>query len=121
MNNEVKRWTKYLGDVLYKYNNKMEHSGIGMSPNEARKDENDFEVRTNLEIQGVSTIKYPELKVGYKVRIYKKKREVFDKERVGVWEDGYRRITQIIESHGQKLYNVDNVDWPLIRSNIQKL
>ena len=91
-----------------------------MTPNEARKEENDVDVRTNLEIQRISTRKYPELKVGDKVRIYKK-RKAIDKERVGVWEEGYRRITNIIESHGQKLYKVDNVDRPLTRSNLLKL
>lgn len=120
MKHETKVWTAYLPDVLKKYNNKMEHSGIGMTPNEARKEENDFEVRTNLEVNRISTRKYPELKVGDKVRVYKK-RKAFDKERVGVWEDGHRKITDIIESHGQKLYKVDNVDRPLIRSNILKI
>jgi len=117
---EVKWWTKVLPDVLKKYNNKMEHSGTGMTPNEARKEENDFEARTNMEIKRISTRKYPELNVGDKVRIYKK-RKAFDKERVGVWEDGYRTIKEVIESHGQKLYKVDNVDRPIIRSNILKL
>ena len=120
MKREVKWWIHYLPEVLNKYNNKSDHSGTGMTPNEARKEENDFEVRTNLEIKRISTRKYPELNVGDKVRIYKK-RKAFDKERVGVWEDGYRRITQIIESHGQKLYKVDNYDRPLIRSNILKI
>jgi hypothetical protein len=117
---EPKLWTTYLGEVLKKYNNKMEHSGIGMTPNEARKEENDFDVRTNLEIQRISTRKYHELKVGEKVRVYKK-RKAFDKERVGVWEDGWRKIESIVESHGQKLYKVNNYDRPLIRSNILKV
>lgn len=120
MKKEVKWWTHYLPEVLKKYNNKMEHSGTGMTPNDARKEENEFEAKTNMEIQRISTRKYPELKVGDKVRIYKK-RKAFDKERVGVWEDGYRRITGIVESHGQKLYKVDNYERPLIRSNILKI
>lgn len=117
---EVKWWTSYIPEVLKKYNNKMIHASTGMTPNEAKKEENDFDVRTNLEIKRINGRKYPELNIGDKVRIYKK-RKAFDKERVGVWEDGYRRITNIIESHGQKLYKVDNYDRPLIRSNILKL
>jgi glycerol-3-phosphate cytidylyltransferase-like family protein len=118
--NEVKLWTKYLPEVLKKYNNKMVHSGTDMTPNDANKEENEFEAKTNMEIKRINNRKYPELNVGDKVRIYKK-RKVFDKERVGVWEDGYRRIEGIIESHGQKLYKVDGVDRPLIRSNILKV
>ena len=91
-----------------------------MTPKEAKKKENDFEVRTNLEIKRINNMTYPELNIGYKVRVYKK-RKPFDKERVGVWEDGCRRITDIIESHGQKLYKVDNDDRPIIRSNILKI
>ncbi len=118
--NEVKWWTKYLPEVLIKYNSKMVRSGTDMTPNDANKEENEFEAKTNMEIKRINNRKYPELNVGDKVRIYKK-RKVFDKERVGVWEDGYRRIESIVESHGQKLYKVDGVDRPLIRSNILKV
>jgi hypothetical protein len=120
MKREVKYWIHYLPEVLNKYNNKMDHSGTGMTPYDAMKEKNDFEVRTNLEINRISTRKYPEVHVGDKVRVYKK-RKAFAKERVGVWEDGYRKITSIIESHGQKLYKVENLDRPLIRSNILKV
>jgi hypothetical protein len=91
-----------------------------MTPNEARRPENDHDVRTSLVIHSVKKRTYPDLAVGDKVRIYRKRKN-FDKERVPVWEDGYTKITDIIESHGQKHYKVEDSPIPLIRSNILKI
>ena len=71
MKKEVIWWTRYLPEVLKQYNDQVEHSGIGMTPNEARKEDNDFDVRTNLDVQRIVTHKYPEFKIGDKVRVYK--------------------------------------------------
>jgi len=105
---------------LKKYNEKMVHSTIGMTPKEATKGSSEFDVKTNLEINRISNRKYPELKLDDKVRVYKKKSK-FAKERVPVWEDQVRQVTGIATSFGQKFYQVTGITRPLIRSNLLKV
>jgi hypothetical protein len=119
MEHKPDRWVNAIPGVSEKYN-KESHSAIGMTPKEATKPENDHDVRTNLIIQSIKKRKYPELNVGDKVKIYRKRKK-FDKERVPVWEDDYTTITDIIEAHGQKLYKVEGSPIPFIRSNILKI
>ena len=113
-------WTEVLPEVLKKYNEKMVHSTIGMTPKEATKGSSEFDVKTNLEINRISNRKYPELKLDDKVRVYKKKSK-FAKERVPVWEDQVRQVTGIATSFGQKFYKVTGITRPLIRSNLLKV
>jgi hypothetical protein len=111
------KWTKVLPSVLDKHTNKEIHSATGMTPTEAREEHNDHAVRASLVVHSVKNRVYPELRLGDRVRVYRK-RKTFDKERVPVWEDGYRKIMGIIESHGQKLYKVDDLPYPFIRRYI---
>ena len=113
-------WTEVLPEVLKKYNEKMVHSTIGMTPKEATKGSSEFDVKTKLEINRISNRKYPELKLGSRVRVYKKKSK-FAKERVPVWEDRVREVTGIATSFGQKFYQVTDITRPLIRSNLLKV
>ena len=115
-----RRWTDVLPEVLKKYNEKMVHSTIGMTPEDATKGRSEFDVKTKLEINRISNRKYPELKKNDYVRVYKKKSK-FAKERVPVWEEEVRRVTGIGVSFGQKFYHVTNIDRPLIRSNLLKV
>ena len=55
-----------------------------MTPKEATMKKNEFKARSNIDMQSVSKRKYPELPVGDKVKIYRKK-DKLDKERVSVW------------------------------------
>ena len=113
-------WWNYLPDVLKKYNEVEKSSVTRISAKDANKPENEADVRTQLVIHKKHDRKYPELGIGDRVRVFKKKK-TFDKERVSNWEDGYRTVQAITESHGQKFYKVDNVDKPFIRSNLYKL
>lgn len=117
---EPRVWTSYLPEVLKEYNEKKVHKTIGMTPKEATDVKNEYEVRTQLEINRVSKRDNPPLEEEDKVRLYKKK-NIFDKERVPVWEDGYRRVKAVQNVLGQKLYKVDNVERPVLRSDLLKL
>ena len=48
------------------------------------------------------TRKYPDIAVGDKVRLYKKK-DKMDKERVGAWTTDLHEVEAIKESEGQNL------------------
>ena len=55
-----------------------------MTPFEARRKENEEQVRTMLELNAVQKRKYPDVKVGDHVKVYTKKK-LMDKERISVW------------------------------------
>ena len=69
---EVKRWVDVLYPVLLTYNRRMVHSATKFTPNEAMKPSNKIDVKLNLELRAKHLRKYPEVKVGDKVRVYKK-------------------------------------------------
>jgi hypothetical protein len=96
------------------------HKTIGMTPKEATEVKNEYEVKTQLEINRVRKRDQPAVEEDDKVRMYKKK-SVFDKERVPVWEDGYRRVKKVENVLGQKLYKVDNHDRLVLRSDLLKI
>jgi transposase InsO family protein len=73
MEDAPKIWTAYLPDVLKKYNEKMVHSAIGMTPQEAKQETSTFYVKTKLEVNKIKNRKYPPLELNDKVRLYKKK------------------------------------------------
>jgi hypothetical protein len=70
---ENPQWVDFVYPIMLTYNNKMVHSSIKMTPNEADKPSNSIDVTTNIELQASFTRKYPELEIGSKVKIYKKK------------------------------------------------
>ena len=115
-----KIWTEYLPAVLEEYNQRKVHKTIGMTPEEATKEDNQYKVKTQLEIHRLRQRDQPELEVGDKVRMYQKK-GAFDKERVPVWEEGTRKVQSIERVFGTKLYRVDNHDRPVLRSNLLKI
>jgi hypothetical protein len=92
---EIKRWVDVLFPVLLTYNNKDKHSTINMTPNEARKPENELKVETNLQLKAKHTRIYPEIEIGDKVRLYQKKTKM-DKERIPNWQDEKKRIQKLV-------------------------
>ena len=65
-------WTIMLKPVWDKYNNMMVHSTIGLTPNEAHKDENSIEVKANSVMKEKYLRNYPNIKVGDDVRVFVK-------------------------------------------------
>jgi hypothetical protein len=113
-------WQTVLPEVLKKYNERMVHSTIGMTPQDATKPGTEFDVKTNLEIHRISNRKYPELKKGDSVKVYKK-RPINAKERVPVWDEVVRKVENFSLSFGQRFYKVSGIDRPLIRANLLKV
>ena len=125
---EVKPWTQYLDEVLDRMNNKKQsndadddkiypHKATGSPPNEAAKPENWFEVHTNMEIQAKHNRKYPAVKVGDKVKVYRSK-GALGKEVEGDYRYHASVVTGITRSLGQTFYKAERVDKPLLRSDI---
>ena len=65
------KWVELLPAVLKKYNNRI-HGTTGVSPNDARKDENNIQVYLNIRKHAQYKRKYPKLSTGDSVRTYVK-------------------------------------------------
>ncbi len=81
---EVKPWTEYLPEVFERLNtgkqsNRVEDKKVypneatGSPPDEAAKQENRFEAHSNLKMQAAHKRKYPDLKVGDEVKVFKER------------------------------------------------
>ena len=114
------QWTDYIFEILLTYNNKMEHSAIKMTPKEAMKEKNELKAKQNMTNQATRTRKYPNISVGDKVRIYRK-RKVGEKERVGIWGKETHEIDKIEERNNQSNFYVKGSNRPYLRFELLKL
>ena len=111
------KWYDVLGAVLLIYNNKMVHSSIKMTPNEARKPTNELNVKLNLQLNRTKLRKYPTVSVGDFVKLYKKK-DKLDKERKSVWSINIYKVENIIHSGGEAMFKLEGVPKPVLRHEI---
>lgn len=104
----VKRWVDH--DVLFAslltYNRRMKHSTTKFTPNDAAKPANKLDVKLNLELQAKHMRKYPPVKVGDTVRLFKK-RSKFAKERISEWEPEDHKVEEISFYMEQPFYKVN--------------
>ena len=110
-------WKKHYKPIVDHYNKVNKQDTTNMTPDDAVKPENEYDVKTNLEIKAKHDLKYPVLDIGDTVRAFKK-RPKFSKERVGDYEDGTRKVEGISTSMGQKFYKLDNDSHQYIRADI---
>jgi hypothetical protein len=114
------QWTDYIYPILLTYNNKMKHSAIGMTPNEARKPENELEAYVNMKMKAKHSRLYPNIAVDDKVKIYRK-RLANEKGHVSLWSDEKYDVEAITNSHGMKFYKTSFRDRPYLRHEILKV
>ena len=95
----------------------MVHSATGFTPWEGRLARHRLEIKTKLEVTAKRKSKYPDIAVGDKVRLYKKK-DKMDKDRTGVWTKDLHEVEAIKESEGQNLYKIKNRDHWFIRADM---
>ena len=108
------QWVDYLPEVLLTYNNKMVHSAINMTPNHARKKENEFKAKLSISSKARKNRIYPELEVGSKVKIMRKKR-TGEKERTSHFLKCEYTVEAINEKLGQTYYTLTDYPRPLLR------
>ena len=115
-------WHKYLWSSLLVYNNKLEHSITKMTPSDATKKKNEFEVKLNLLLNKKHNRKYPDLNVGDKVKVYRKKDLKHKKERFSVWMQHIYEIENIQEDkHGQHFYKIKGLPKEYMRHELLKI
>jgi hypothetical protein len=115
-----KPWYEFLFPSLLTYNNKSVHSTTKHTPNEARKNKNEFNVKLNLLLHKKHDRLYPPLNVGDNVKIYKKK-HTFDKESKSVWTANVYEIENIEDSLGQNVYKIKGMPKVYLRHELLKL
>ena len=99
------QWNGFNFAVLTTYNWNMIHSSTKMTPNDARKDTNEADVKNNLELRAKRNRTYPPLAIGDSVRI-KRKRKPNEKERQIPWSPDTYEVKTITEHFGQQYYRV---------------
>ena len=114
------QWVDYLDEILLTYNSKMIHSARDMTPNEAHKKENHLKVKLKLEMNRVKTRKYPTLRVGDEVKIYRKK-AIIEKERISNWGSVKYIVTGIEKKLGQQYYSLEGQKRSFLRSELLKV
>ena len=102
------------------YNNKGVHSSTGQTPNEARKKENELKSILNVSMKASKEKIYPELDVGDKVKILRKK-AITEKERTSHFLKGEYTVEEISQKLGQKYYKMSDYPRPLIRHELLKV
>ena len=118
-NKDTIQWDSLIFEIMLTYNNKLKHSAHGYTPAEASKKENSLDVKSNLEAKAHKTRKYPEISVGNKVNILRKKKS-FDKERVSTWGDKVYEVVSIGKSLGQVYYKLKDLPKEYLRNEILK-
>ena len=111
-------WYELVHEILFVLNYMRKHSAHGMTPKEARKPEHWWNVKGNLENNQVKHRKYQDIKVGDKVRIYKKKKQFTDKGK-SIWSDNRYEVKQIEDvPNAGKLYHLIGMPKPMLRAEI---
>jgi hypothetical protein len=119
-NNEAEQWIVVARKALTIYNYKMVSRATNMTPNEARDPKRLLDAKLHMEMHRVNKRKYPDVKEGDRVRIYKKK-DKFDKERVPVWSQNVYKVDKIEHVNDQDFYKVEGIERPFLRNEILKL
>ena len=114
------QWIDYIFEILLTYNNKMEHSAIKMTPKEAMKEKNELKAKNNMHQQAVRTRNYPNISVGDKVKIYRK-RKPGEKERVSQWLPQIQEIERIEQKNRASLFYVKGSSRPYMRFELLKV
>ena len=114
------RWYSFIFEILLTYNYKMIHSSIGMTPANAVKEENWPKAKENMLKRAKFTRVYNEIKVGDKVKTFKKKAN-FQKENVQRWSKNRFTVERIEDDKiAGKLYYLASSVKPYLRSQIFK-
>ena len=114
------QWTDYMLEIMLTYNDKMKHSATNMTPKEARKKENELKAKVNVAMKARRDKIYPEIKVGDKVKIVRKK-AITEKERTSNFLQGEYTVEAITQSLGQTYFKMTDYPRKLMRHELLKV
>ena len=114
------QWVDYIFEIMITYNNKDVHSATGLTPNEARKERNEFKAKLNVSVKARKEKIYPPLEVGDRVKILRKK-AITEKERTSHFLQGEYTVEAINTKLNQKYYTLEGFNRPLLRHELSKI
>jgi len=91
-----------------------------MTPKEAGKDSNKLMVWVNNFIQSKQDRKYPDIVIGDKVKLLRKKQKG-EKERTSVWSKEAYKVEGVSDSLGQMFYKLETVAREYPRNALLKM
>ena len=116
---EDERWYNIIYEVLLTYNRKLVSSVTHFTPADATKPENIDKVHMNMMHNAKFRKKpYEDIKVGDRVRVYRKRKHLSEKEEVKIWSKVTYEVVKIDNTDTGKLYYVAGTKSPYIRSQI---
>ena len=117
---EKPQWKDFIYEILLTYNNKLKHSSTSHTPNEARNNKNELNVQITMLMHSKHNRKYPFLKIGDKVKIYRKKR-TGEKSHTSYWSEDAYELEEITHSLGQPYFKVKGLERRYLRSELLKV
>ena len=114
------QWIDYITEIMLTYNNKDVHSATNQTPYEARKKENELKSKINVSAKAKKNALYPELSVGDRVKI-KRKKAITEKERSSHFLQGEYIVEEIFEKLNQTYYKLTRYNRPLMRFELLKV
>jgi len=113
-------WYDLLFENYIVYNRKMISSVTQMTPADAEKKENQGLVKMNLELQRKHNKQYDKISLRDRVRLFRKRKRVGEKEDIGLWSKTAYEVVKI-QDHPDagRLYYLSNYpEKPILRSQI---
>ena len=116
-------WYDLLFEVYIVYNRKMISSVTKMTPVEASKKENQAQALMNLQLQKKHNKTYDNINLHDKVRLFRKRKRVGEKEDIPLWSKTTYEVVKIEDNPDTgKLYYLSNYPQkPILRSQILKV
>ena len=114
------QWTDYIFEILLSYNNKNIHSTTKFTPSQAKLPKHEFEVKLNISLQAKKSRVYPEVDVGDRVKIMRKK-GISEKERTSHWVRTPQTVKRIDKKFGQNYYFLDDDKRGYLRHELLKV
>ena len=114
------QWIDYIDEIMIAYNYKDIHSATGLVPNKARDKENELRAKVNIASKAKKERLYPDLMVGDKVKIRRKK-AITEKERTSHFLQGEYTVEAIDTKLNQKYYTLEGYNRPLLRNELLKV
>ena len=114
------QWNNLIYEVLLTYNKLMKNTITKHTPTEARKSDNEFNVRINLLLNKQHTRIYPILNEGDKVRILRKKKPG-EKERHTIWSENSYEIEKITKSLNITYFKLIGLERLYLRNELLKV
>ena len=114
------QWEDFIFQITLTYNAGRVHATTGYTPNDAAKRENQLEAKINMEMKAKRSRRYPGLKVGDSVKIYRKRKRG-EKEATSLWSADSYRVDKTEEFNGQTFYYTSQGRRPYLRHELLKI